>query len=168
MKNRIKNTGIKTACLTALFVTVLLIPSCVVGSAGVKDSGAVFSDVQGKEWILGEVKSASGTIRLDRQQLEALGFRGAYTITFEGDRLSGMGAPNRYFGPYTAGEGRALTIGNIAATLMMGLSEVPGLPEHEYFAYLNKVSRWDIRDKSLELYSSDDSGTEKILIFTAE
>jgi heat shock protein HslJ len=132
---------------------------------GAKDSGAVFSDVRGKEWVLAEVKGTAETIRLDRQQLEAAGFKGAYTLTFNEGLLNGTGAPNSYRGPYTAGEGRSLTIGNIAATLMMGLSEVPGIPERSYFAYLNKVARWDIREGNLELYTSDEAGAERVLVY---
>jgi heat shock protein HslJ len=166
MQSRIKKTGIRMAGLLASLIAVIMASSCA-GGARAKDSGVVFSDVQGREWILAEVKGAAETIRLDRQQLEASGFRGAYTLTFEADRLAGMGAPNRYFGPYTAGEGRALTIGNIASTLMMSLGEPQGLLEHDYFAYLAKVTRWDIRSNALELYTSDDSGGERILIFTS-
>jgi heat shock protein HslJ len=79
-----------------------------------------------------------------------------------------MGAPNRYRAPYSLGEGHTLTIGNIAATLMMGLGEPLDVAEYEYFTYLNKVTRWDIREGALELYTSDSSGTEKVLIFTAQ
>jgi heat shock protein HslJ len=166
MHSRFREMCIGKAGLLVLLAAAVLVSSCT-GGAKAKSSGAVFKDVQGREWILAEVKDASGTIRLDRQQLEASGLQGAYTLTFGEERLSGLGAPNRYFGPYTAGEAQALTIGNIAGTLMMGLTEVPGLSEHDYFAYLNKVTRWDIRGGALELYTSDEAGAERILIFTA-
>jgi heat shock protein HslJ len=165
MCSGIKKTDFRKIGLLVLLLVAML-ASCA-GGAKTKDGGAVFSDVQGKEWILTELKSAAGTIRLDRQQLEASGFRGAYTLTFEADRLSGMGAPNRYFGPYTAGEARALTVGNIASTLMMGINEPQGLSEHEYFAFLGRVTRWDIRGKALELYTSDDSGAERVLVYNS-
>jgi heat shock protein HslJ len=155
--------------LAPLFVAMLIssLTSSCAGSP-IRDSGAVFSDVQGREWMLAEVKGAAETIHLDRQQLDASGFRGAYTLTFGAERLSGKGAPNRYFGPYTTGEGRALSIGNIASTLMMGIGEPQGILEHDYFAYLGKVTRWDLRDNALELYTFDDSGAEKILHFILE
>ncbi|AEF80273.1 META domain-containing protein [Leadbettera azotonutricia] len=167
MQSRIKETGIRMAGLLALLAAAMLAASCA-GGAKAKDSGAVFSDVQGREWTLAEVKGPSATIRLDRQQLEASGFKGTYTLTFEEGRLSGMGAPNRYFGPYTPGEGRSLVVGNIAATLMMGISEPQDLPEHDYFSYLNRAARWDIREGRLELYSSDNTGAERVLVFTAQ
>jgi heat shock protein HslJ len=153
---------LRAAGILLLLATVVL--SCA-GEAAARDSGAVFSDIKGKEWVLAEVKKASGTIRLDRQKLEADGFSGVFTLIFQDERINGKGAPNNFFGPYTAGEGKALTIGTVAGTLMAPFKEPEGLKESEYFAYLGKVTRWDLRDGRLELYSADSAGKEVLLIY---
>jgi heat shock protein HslJ len=164
MKNRVGKGILEKGILLFLLFAAAAIGSCA-GSASVKNSGAVFTDVQGKDWVLVETQSASGTIRLDREQLAGDGFEGIYTIKFDEDRVAGMGAPNRYFGPYSQGEGKALTIGNVAGTLMAPLREPDGLKEHEYFALLGKVSRWDLREGRLELFTVDAGGNSVTLIF---
>jgi heat shock protein HslJ len=151
--------------LCAAFVlSAVAFPSGVFG-APAWDSGISFSDVEGKEWILSEVKSAGKSVIMDRAKLQASNMGGVYTITFNGEQVNGMGAPNRYLGPYTVGSNRALSIGNVASTMMMGLFQPDGLAENEFVAYLSKVTRWDFRDGKLELYSSNSDGTEAVLIF---
>jgi heat shock protein HslJ len=151
-------SGLSVIAAILFAVTVF---SCV-GGASVK--AASFGDVQGREWILAEVKGVSPVV-LDRGKLEAGGFGDAYTIRFDAELVSGKGAPNLYRGPYSLGEGRALTIGNIAGTLMAAVNEPEGLKEFEYYAYLGSVSRWDLKKDRLELYSKDRSGVEAVLIF---
>jgi heat shock protein HslJ len=131
------------------------------------DGGVVFlKDIQGKEWILDEVKSVSGTVRMDRQKLEADGIGGVYTITFDAEQVSGMGAPNRFHGPYTRSEGKTLSFGKMASTLMAAIKDPEGLKEYEYYAYLDSVSRWDLKDGKLELHTKDRSNAEAVLIFS--
>jgi heat shock protein HslJ len=165
MQNRI---GKKLFEKSVLVFAALALLSCA-GGASAKDGGAVFADIQGREWVLAEVRSASGgesgVIRLDRQKLAASGFEGVYTIKFDAGQVSGMGAPNRYLGPYTLGEGRMLSIGNVAGTLMAPFKEPEDLKEHEYFALLGNVSRWDLREDRLELFTADSDGRDLTLIF---
>lgn len=155
----------------ALFLPVIAFPSGASGAAA-QEGGASFQNVEGKEWFLSEVKSAGATVRMDRQKLAADNMGGVYTINFQKDqtatenRASGMGAPNRFFAPYTVGSNRAIKIGNAASTMMMAFKEPDGLKENEYFAYLSRVTRWDLRENRLELYSSNNAGSEVILIFT--
>ena len=171
-----KNVTLFLFC-AALFLPAIVFPSCAGGApareggasvqegASAQGGGAVFSDVEGKEWVLLELKSAGQTVAMDRQKLEADSMGGVYTISFQEGRVSGMGAPNRYFGPYTLDNSRTLSIGNLASTMMMAFREPDGLKENEYFAYLSKVTRWDLREGKLELYSSDGSGAEAVLVF---
>jgi heat shock protein HslJ len=161
MQNKHSNMG---SILGFWIFGILAISSCVSG-ASVKDGGKVFADIQGREWILAEIQGPSGSVRLDRQKLDAGGFEGVYTVKFDTERVSGMGAPNRYFGPYTQGEGRALTIGNVAGTLMAPLREPEELKEHEYFALLGNVSRWDFQEGHLKLFTVDAGGHNTVLVF---
>jgi heat shock protein HslJ len=143
-----------------LFVLV----SACAGAAASRDS-AVFANVEGADWVLTEVRSFSGTLLMDRQKMEANNLGEAYTLRFDSGRLTGQGAPNRFNGPYTAGEGRSLSIGPAAATQMMSLVQPEGLTEHEFFTYLAKVTAWDLREGRLELKSASENG-EISLVFS--
>ena len=160
-----KNPTITLLTITAI-LTILI--SCASGvsaqdnSIPARDSGAVFADLEGKEWLLSGITRSGQTVHLDRN---AIGMAGAYTISFQDNRVSGMGAPNRYFGPFSTGPGRALSIGNIASTLMAAIFEPEALKEHEFFAYLARISHWDLRDGSLELHSSDNDESLVVLTF---
>ena len=155
--------------LIFLLLGILIIPIAIIasytGGTSTRNSEAVFDDVEGKEWHLSEVKSALTTITLDRKSTNAYDLSGIYSITFAEGRVSGMGAPNRYFGPYTLGENKALTMGAIGSTRMAAFGEPDTLKEHEYFHYLWNVTRWDLRNGKLELYSTDENGIEAILVF---
>ena len=156
----------------AVFCSVLVLSAVgIVHGAPAQEGGTTFKDVEGKEWILSEFVSAGKTVRMDRQKLELDNLGGVYTIQFQedrqsGNRVSGMGAPNRYFGPYTVGANRSLSIGNLASTMMMAFREPDGLRENEYFNYLSKVTRWDLRNGKLELYSSGNNRAETVLVFS--
>lgn len=141
------------------FLVVFLILACVMSAAasGSKD----INDIRNRDWILTEVKINSVTTQLVRPQA----LTESYTLRFEADRLSGIGAPNRYFGPYTAGPDNSLTIGAAASTMMASFIEVDGIKEGEYFAYLAKVTKWYMWDNTLLLYTSNQSGAPVILIY---
>ena len=164
----LQTKGAMTVFWTALVLAAIVFPSGVFG-APARDGGTTFNDVEGKEWILSELRSAGKTVRMDRQKLAADNLGGVYTINFQKDsaegRVSGMGAPKRYFGPYTANSNRVLKIGNVASTMMLAFREPEGLKESEFFALLSKVMRWDLREGMLELYSSSSDGTEAALVF---
>ena len=150
-----------------LFILLAIMLPVSANAAPAQDLGTSlsFRDIEGKEWILLELRDAGKTILMDRQKLEAENMGGFFTIRFEDGRLGGVGAPNRYFGPYTAGAGRDLDIGILASTLMMALREPEFLKESEFFDFLSRVSRWDLREGKLELYSPDGDGNETVLVF---
>ena len=159
-----KNVTIILFCL-ALFLPVIVFPSSANGAAA-QEAGAAFNEVEGKEWFLSEVRIAGKTTHIDRRKLEADNMGGFFTISFQEARVSGMGAPNRYFAPYTLGDHKSLNIGNIASTLMMAFKEPDDLKESEYFSYLPTVTRWDIRGGKLELYCSNNNKGEVVLVFS--
>ena len=126
---------------------------------------ASFTEMEGKKWFLSEVRSAGKTIRLDRKKLEADGFVEIYDITFQEGRANGMGAPNRFFGPYTVGSNKGLSMGNMASTMMMAFKEPDDLKEYEFLSYLSRVTRWDFREGKLELHCSSNTGDNVVLVF---
>lgn len=157
-----KKNNVIAVC-AVLFVTFAVFSSCA--SMG---KNAVFEDITGKEWALSEVRSAGKTVNIDRAKLAADDMAGYFAVSFSGGSVSGVGAPNRYTGPYTAGENNALTIGTLAGTKMMAFKEPDGLNENEYFAYLARVSRWQLARGKLELYSATASGSEAVLVYTVK
>jgi len=155
-----KKFGLILLCSAIFFPAI----SCASDESSGRQAHGDFTDIQGKEWVLFEIRRGAETIRLDREALETFGFNGVYTITFEDGRVSGAGAPNRFFGPFTEGESGALSIGLLGHTLMAALFEPDDLREHEYFAYLSGVTRWYLHDGRLELFTSRD-GIEAVLVF---
>ena len=154
-----KKFAILSICL---FFSLSVIFSSCAGGAFTRNSGADFTEAEGMEWRLLELRTGRRTVRIDR---ESAGISGGYTINFYDGRVNGMGAINLYFGPYSSGQGQTLNIGDLAGTLMAALFEPEGLREHEYFAYLSRVSRWDLRRGRLVLHSSDNDGNEIALVF---
>jgi heat shock protein HslJ len=153
-----------------ILFSILMVLSCATsgaaegrsaGNANSPETQSVpIADIQGKDWILGEVRINSATVRINRpNNIEC------FTLRFDGERMGGIAHPNRYFAPYTAGEGNSLSIGLAVATQMAPLFEIDGLREHEYFAYLSKVKSWDIRNGKLELTGSGENGEALVLVY---
>jgi heat shock protein HslJ len=159
------------------FLSVLMVLSCATSGAaenepagsetaqsvaiGSADSPGTVSitDIQGRDWILEEIRTNSATIRINRpDNVEA------FTIRFDAQRVGGVGHPNRFTAPYTAGEAGSLSIGVAASTLMASFFEIEGLNEREYYAYLAKVKSGDIRNGKLELTTSGANG-ETVLVY---
>jgi heat shock protein HslJ len=156
-----------------IMLSILMVLSCATSaSAGGATARSAFSpenragntgnisSIQDKDWVLEELRINSTTVRIVRPANTE-----AFTIRFDAERVGGTGFPNHYFGPYTAGEGNSLSIGNMASTLMASLFEIEGLNEREYYAYLSKVKSWDIRNGKLELTTSGQNGETVILVY---
>ena len=163
----------------ALFLPVILFLSCAgtapanetevkaMNGAGVFND-AVFSDIEGKDWLLSEIASAGKTITIDRKKYDANFMSAFFSLSFREGQVGGTGAPNRYFGPYTLEGNNGLHFGNVASTQMAAFNEPEELKEREYFAYLSGVSRWDLVGGKLRLYSLNKDGSETILGFMPE
>jgi heat shock protein HslJ len=147
-------------------------------SAANPTPSAGFDGITGKDWKLIEVRSSADATasavadaeasRYSRGELAEAGMENAYTLRFDGERLTGMGAPNRYFAPYTQGGGQTLSIGAIAGTLMASFSEPENLKEREYFGYLENAAAWDLVHGQLRIISRNGRGGETVLVFETE
>ena len=131
------------------------------GGEEVKDS-ANFEEILGRNWILEEFKNGSVIVSIDRTKPIGIDI---YSLRFDAQRISGVGAPNRYFAPYTLGEGNYLSIGMVGNTRMGPIFENEKLWEQDYFSYLRKAYRWDLQDGKLKLYTRSETNNEVILIF---
>ena len=146
-----------------MMIACFLVLSAAFSWAGGKTavSNKNFSEVQGKNWNLMEVRIGSSVIKIDRTDIPM----DIYTIKFEPDRFGGRGAPNRFFSWYTVEEGNTITIGKMASTRMIPLDEMENFTEYEYFMYLEKVNRWYYNNGNLELYISVENDNQVTLIF---
>jgi heat shock protein HslJ len=122
-----------------------------------------FSLISGKTWSLLEIKNGTDTKVLDRSDATTVNW---FTLTFGADQFSGMGGPNRYQGPYTLGDAQALSFGPAASTLMAPFIELDAVKEYEYFAYLGKVTKWDISNGRLSLFTTNEADSETVLVFS--
>jgi len=154
-------TGVPEATDTASLSS----SSSAGGTSGTSDS-TEFADVANRDWLLVELRIGSRRVAINRDKLAAEGFGEFFTLRFAYERImvNGVGAPNRYFGPYTLAENQAITMGPVASTQMAALREPEELKEHEYYNYLNNIYRWNLTGGNLELQTRAD-GTEAVLVF---
>ncbi|MCL2067820.1 MAG: META domain-containing protein [Treponema sp.] len=145
-------------------ILVVLVAVCLVGCK----STPKFSDVSGKEWKLTDVLLNGDSINFDRNVLIAEGFGDIFTLTFETDRLGGVGAPNRYSAPYTLGRNQAISVRAAVVTMMAPLSHPEKLKEHDYFAYIQNTHKWDLVKGSLELSSKGEGGADVTMLFVLD
>jgi hypothetical protein len=124
-----------------------------------------FGQVERKDWKLTAVRLGSTDTGFSRDKLGSE-FANSYTLRFQGGMAGGRGAPNTYRSPFEQGSNQSLSIQPGATTLMAPLREPDGLKEHEYFEYLGRVYRWDIRDGNLELSTRGADGTEAVLVYS--
>ncbi|GHV77897.1 hypothetical protein AGMMS49942_27180 [Spirochaetia bacterium] len=149
---------------------LLTVAACAqTGRSVIGTSSPSFDEVQGKVWVLNELVSESGSSTvINRQKLEADGMGDAFTLIVDAERISGKGAPNRYFSPYILGPDQEISISPIAGTLMMSLVDPEGIQEREYYNYLEQVNQWLLTGDKLELYSETPDGEPIILVYTSD
>jgi heat shock protein HslJ len=137
----------------------------IAGAQDAREMGGNAAELKGTEWLLQEFSADEQTVKMDRAALTADNFDGVFSLSF-GDVASGMGAPNRFTGPYTAGNDGAMSIGGeakaLAATRMAAFREPPGLNEDQYFKYLTGATGWTIREEKLVIYSA--SGENEVVL----
>ena len=121
--------------------------------------------ITGKEWRLVELRFSERTVILNRNELSS-DMRDILTMNIDNNRVSGRGAPNRYFTSYRAEANNALTFQPIASTLMATIFFEPQrIREEEYFQYLSRVTRWNLNRNRLELFSTEANGRELVMVF---
>jgi heat shock protein HslJ len=149
------------ACIKLSMAVVLVLMAVSSCSSAPK-----FSDVTGKEWLLVEVKTESQSITFNRDNLNTDGFGNIFTLNFDAERLSGVGAPNRYTAPYKVDKNQVISVQLIAGTLMASIREPEKLKEQDYFNYLQNTYKWNLSDGRVELYTKNADGKEAVLIYT--
>ena len=155
----------KKILLLAALCAAIFFTGCQSAPPAAAQGDVSFDDVIGKEWKLVDVLIDGRTIGFSRDILATEGFRDAFTLEFDAERLSGAAAPNRYFAPYTLGQGNAVSIGAVAQTQMAALFEPEQLREHDYLFFVQSTYRWNLADGRLELSSRGRNDEAVTLIF---
>ena len=161
MKNFVK-------AITLLAFAAAVAASCAGAPKTSGEQAAVtdFSAVRDRDWDLAEIRTGQKRIVIDfGEEWDEEGSEKFFTLRFDAEQISGVGAPNRYRAPYSTGDNNAVSIGLIAGTLMAPLREPEVLKEQEYFALLQKAVRWNLVREYLELYCENASGGETVLVF---
>jgi heat shock protein HslJ len=94
--------------------------------------------------------------------------RDIYTIRFEANRLTGIGAPNTYFASYSVGEYSDLSIWGVGSTRVSPIFQEKAFSENEYFKCLKSAATWYRLEEKLVLYTypEDDYDNPLILVFS--
>jgi heat shock protein HslJ len=124
-----------------------------------------FSGIQDRDWNLAEIRIGQDRIVIDRAVWEEADFQNNFTLRFDAELASGTGAPNRYNAPYSLGAENGISIGMIVGTKMASFREPEELKEQEYFALLQKVTKWNLTGKNLDLHTKNEDGAEAVLVF---
>jgi len=147
----------------AKFMTLLL---TIIAVTFACSSVPQFSDVMDKDWNLIAVRDSSGNIIFDRNNMTEESFGDFFTLRFDKERVNGVGAPNRYFAPYTLPDNKQeIAIKTVAQSQMAALFELEELKEHEFFFYLQNAIKWNLAGGNLELHSTDKDGATVVLVF---
>ena len=147
------------------FVLIAVIAACMSCKSSPKVPDVAFSDVIEKEWKLIEIHIDGKNINFDRSALVNDGFGEIFTLNFDSENISGVGAPNRYSAPFTQEKDRTIHIMPARSTLMASIREPEKLKEHDFFTYIQNVETWNLVNDNLELYSKTEDGAEVTMVF---
>jgi heat shock protein HslJ len=127
-------------------------------------ASAALAAISGKDWKLSEIRKGNVVTVIDRKKLQSDGMGDIFTLNV-GERLTGKGAPNRFTAGYQAGADNSITVTPPASTLMASIYDPERIREKDYFQYLTNAKRWRLNQGKLEIYSSDASGKETVLVY---
>ena len=103
----------------------------------------------GTRWVATGINNGRGGV------VSALDGVEVFTVFGDDGRVSGSGGCNQFTGAYTV-QGDALAIGPLAATLRACLApEGVGEQETAFFAAMDQVATWSVREGRLRLRSAD-------------
>jgi len=143
--------------------SVLGLFSCTNEIAGMDGTdNSDFTEFQERSWYLDEVRIGTTIFIINRENKPY----SIYTIMLNTERFAGVGAPNHYFGSYSAKKDHNISFKKIGSTRMAPIFEMLDIKEHEYFMYIERATHWKICKGNLELYTSKKDGTKVILVFS--
>jgi len=163
-----------------LFITALMIglANLNASAAGIRDAVGNTSElstadtktanpltIEGNEWKLIEVYIDGRNTRFSRDTLpEEL--KNFFTVNFDAQNVSGVGAPNRYSAPYAKGDSQTINIMLMRSTMMASFFQPENLSEHDFFTYMQNAYSWKLVNETLELHSKTENGSEIRMVFS--
>jgi heat shock protein HslJ len=124
------------------------------------------NELTGRVWRLAEVSIDNVNIGFSRSDLPRISITaaGSFTLSFDEETISGVGAPNRYIAPYKRTDNQ-ISISMMATTKRAPISKLDKINEQEYFIYLQNASGWNLNNNRLVLNSKTADGKVVVLIF---
>jgi len=155
-----------------MFLMTVLVVFCA-GAEGIREISTGqgirtvmdFSEITGQEWKLIEVH-IDGLITQFRRSSLPREMDNCFSINFDRNTASGVGAPNRYSAPYADGEDYTIRIMMVRSTRMASLFEISSLKENDFFIYVQNSYHWNVIGGQFELHSKSASGREVRLVFS--
>jgi hypothetical protein len=116
-----------------------------------------FGDITEKIWRLAAIRIGYGNIQLNRAAMKTAGMDEIYVLQFKDEGINGKALFNYYFAPYVRHEGKEVAFRQIVGTRLTNPNavNVGGLGEEEYYWYLQRVTRWDVVENRLVLFTAD-------------
>ena len=150
------------------FLIAVSIISCSSssGSGSSSSSNSNVADFKNKDWKLVEVWIDSRNINFNRKDLANEKAGDIFTLKFDAENISGVGAPNRYSAPYSLSDKQSISVKPIRSTQMASLWQPEKLREYDFFIYMQNLSEWAINSGRLELTSKTENGRAVKLVFS--
>jgi len=123
------------------------------------------SSIQENEWKLIEVYIGGRNTRFNRNTLPE-DLKNFFTVNFDTQNVSGVGAPNHYSAPYTLGDNQTISVMLMRSTMMASFYQPENLTEHDFFTYMQNSYSWRLVNNNLELQSKTTAGGEVRLVFS--
>jgi len=140
----------------------LIFAASIISCGG---SPKAVGDFKNTDWKLVEVLIDNKNINFNRKDLANEKAGDIFTMKFDAENISGVGAPNRYSAPYTV-DGKNLSIMPVRATQMASIWQPEKLKEFEFFQYIQNISEWALVEGKLELSSKTADGKAVKMIFS--
>ncbi|GHV82831.1 hypothetical protein AGMMS50212_01710 [Spirochaetia bacterium] len=122
--------------------------------------------ISNRTWQLSEIIIGEGQTTLNRAKMSDAGKGGYFVLQFTPEGINGRAAPNTYFAPYAAHEGKSISLRPITGTLHATEINIGGLMESEYYWYLQRINRWELSGNVLELFLTPVAGQNIVMRYT--
>ncbi|MDR0910043.1 MAG: META domain-containing protein [Spirochaetaceae bacterium] len=118
-----------------------------------------FEAAEGKVWLLTAIEGNLPEAAFTREDIpEGNNTRenAWFSLSFDAGKVSGIGAPNRFNGPFATDGSKISQSGPFASTMMLALNAPETLSESTFFKLLQDASSWELGENQLIILSGKD------------
>ena len=157
--------------ISVIAVAAIIAVSCRTNRDQTADDSAQFSSLSsalGRDWRLIQVRVGDRVTDFDRRELAREGFGNIFFLRLDNDTISGVGAPNRYSGPYSLSDEdpQGIKVEVLRSTLMAQIDHPERLREQEFYIYIQNAYKWGFENRHFVLYSKNENDAEVVLVFS--